>query len=204
MQRDTVIFDLGGVLIDWNPRHLYHPLFLGNEGTMEWFLSEVCSPAWNEAQDAGRTIAEAEAEAIARHPDQHDRILAYYQGFDIMMRGAIAGTVALLDRLDAAGIPLYALTNFSAETFPLAQRRFPFLARFRGIVVSGQERIIKPDPRLYRILLDRYGLDPHRCIYIDDVPRNLPPAEALGIHPIHFTGAEALEQELSRLLPGKW
>lgn len=200
MQRDIVIFDLGGVLIDWNPRYLYHPLFLGNEGTMEWFLAEVCPQSWNEAQDAGRSIAEAEAEAIARHPDQHDRILAYYQGFDIMMRGALAGTVALLERLDAAGVPLYALTNFSAETFPLAQRRFAFLSRFRGIVVSGQEKIIKPDPRLYQILLDRYGLDPHRCIYIDDVARNLPPAAALGIHTILFTGAEALAQELATCL----
>jgi 2-haloacid dehalogenase len=197
--RDTVVFDLGGVLIDWNPRHLYRSLFAGDEAAMEHFLAEVCSPEWNLQQDAGRTWAEATALLRAEHPDQAALIDAYHLRWAEMMAGHIAGTVAILRALHDAGTPLYALTNWSQETFPHAEARFEFLKLFRGIVVSGAERVVKPDPAIYRLLLDRFGLDAGRCVYIDDVARNAYAATSLGFHGIHFTGPEALAEELRTL-----
>ena len=132
----SVVFDLGGVLIDWNPRYLYRKLFPGDETGMEHFLSTVCTPAWNEQQDAGRPVAVAVAELLGRYPEQEPLIRAYYSRFNETLRGEISGTVRLLEALDLAGIPLYALSNWSAETFPNARARFGFLSRFRDIVVS--------------------------------------------------------------------
>ena len=141
----AVVFDLGGVLIDWNPRHLYRKL-LPDDASIEEFLAEVCTSEWNYQQDAGRTVAEAVGELSGRHPDKAPLIAAYYERWEEMLGGAIEASVALLEELDAAGVPLYALTNWSRETFPIARRRFPFLERFRGIVVSGEEGAAKPDP----------------------------------------------------------
>jgi len=197
--RTTVIFDFGGVLLDWNPRNLYRKL-IADEAAREHFLTEVCHPEWNVAQDAGRSFAEAEAEAIARHPDKADLIRAWLPRFDEMIPDAIGGTVDILERLHARGVPLYGLTNFSGETFEPTRRRFEFFDRvFRGIVVSGDEKMIKPDPRIYRLLLDRYGVDPHRTVFIDDSAKNVEAANALGIHGIHFKTPEALAQELNAL-----
>jgi 2-haloacid dehalogenase len=197
--RTTVIFDFGGVLLDWNPRNLYRKL-IADEAACEHFLTEVCHPEWNVAQDAGRSFAEAEAEAIARHPDKADLIRAWLPRFDEMIPDAIGGTVDILERLHARGVPLYGLTNFSGETFAPTRRRFEFFDRvFRGIVVSGDEKMIKPDPRIYRLLLDRYGVDPHRTVFIDDSAKNVEAANALGIHGIHFKTPEALAQELNAL-----
>src|SRR5271154_582402 len=136
--RDIVIFDLGGVLIDWNPRHLYRKLFAGDEAAMEAFLATVCTHDWNRCQDAGRSFAEGARLLKAEHPDKAELIDAYGARFDEMMRGPIAGSVAILAELRARGTPLYALTNFSAETYPPAFARFEFLQWFRGIVVSGE------------------------------------------------------------------
>jgi 2-haloacid dehalogenase len=191
-----VVFDLGGVLIDWDPRRLYRKL-LPDEATVEAFLAEVCTAEWNHQQDAGRTCAEAVAELSGRHPERADLITAYYQRWEEMLGGEIADSVELLGELEAAGVPLYALTNWSRETFPIARRRFEFLGRFRGIVVSGEERAAKPDPRIYRTLLERYRLDAGACLFVDDVARNVESARAAGMDGILFTSAAALRRELT-------
>src|SRR3569623_1620116 len=168
--RSTVVFDLGGVLIDWNPRHLYRKLF-----------------------------ADEAAELIERHPDKRHLIEAYGARFGEMLAGAIPGTVMILEALHRQGTPLYALTNWSAETYPLALERFEFLQWFRGVVVSGREKLIKPDPRIYRILLERFAIDPAAAVYIDDNPRNAEAATRRGVHGIHFTGPAQLRAELEAL-----
>ena len=192
----AVVFDLGGVLIDWNPRRLYRKL-LPDAASVEAFLAEVCTHDWNHQQDAGRTVAEAVAELSARHPDRAELIAAYYQRWEEMLGGALDEAVAVLEELDAAGVPLYALSNWSRETFPIARRRFRFLERFRGIVVSGEERMAKPDPRIYRLLLDRYHLDAGRCLFIDDVARNVEAARAAGMDAIEYVSAAELRRELA-------
>jgi 2-haloacid dehalogenase len=197
--RNTVIFDLGGVLIDWNPRHLFRKIFVGDEAGMEAFLAEVCNGHWNEQQDAGRSFAEGVKEAIARHPDKEAQIRAYWDRWIETLGGPLPETVAILTALRAGGVPLYALTNWSAETFPLARPLYPFLDWFKGIVVSGEEKLIKPDPRIYRLLLDRYGVAPDAAIYIDDNARNAAAATDLGLHGIHFTSPDALRRELEAL-----
>jgi 2-haloacid dehalogenase len=194
---DTVVFDLGGVLVDWNPRYLYRRLF-DDEAAMERFLAEVCTSHWNEQQDAGRPWREAIAALSAEHPQHAGLIAAYRERWDEMLRGPIAASVAILDELRARGVPLYALTNWSHETFPLARRRFRFMETFLGIVVSGEERLIKPDPAIFQRLLSRYGLDPARTVYIDDAPRNVAAAARLGMHALHFRDPATLRDELCR------
>lgn len=180
---DTVVFDLGGVLIDWNPRYLYRRLF-DDEAAMERFLAEVCTGAWNERQDAGRPWREAVDSLSAQFPQHAGLIAAYRDGWQDMLGDAIRGSVDLLAELRARGVRLYALTNWSHETFPLAKEiaRFDFLRWFEGIVVSGEERLVKPDPRIYRRLFERYSIDPARTAYIDDARRNVDAAAALGMH----------------------
>jgi 2-haloacid dehalogenase len=191
----TVVFDLGGVLIDWNPRHLYRTL-IADEAAMEDFLANVCNGPWNEKQDGGRSIAEAEAELLAKHPQHEALIRAFYAQFDCMLAGPIDGTVAVLEELHARNVPLYALTNWSRETFPLARRRFAFLERFRGIVVSGEINMMKPDMRIFRHLTETHGLRADDCIFIDDSPKNVAGARAAGLHAVHFRGPEALREDL--------
>lgn len=200
MRRPTVaIFDLGGVLVDWDPRHLYRKLFAGNEEAMEHFLASVCTPAWNLCQDAGRSFAEATAILAKDHPEQRHLIEAWGARFDETMRGPIAGTVEILAELRALGVPLYALTNWSAETFPLGRRRFGFFSWFRDIVVSGEEKMVKPDPRLFRLLLERYAIAPETAVFIDDNPRNVAAASALGLHALSFTDPPRLRHALVAL-----
>jgi len=197
--RRVVVFDLGGVLIDWNPRYLYRKLFHGDEDAMETFLSEVCTVEWNERQDAGRTFAEAVAALLPRHADKIELIEAFGKRFDEMITGEIAGSVDILAALKRAGVPRYALSNWSAETFPPQRDRFPFLAWFDGIVISGEEGVIKPDPRIFRVLLDRHRIAPHEAVFIDDNPANAAAAEALGIHGIYFRSPQLLRRELEAL-----
>lgn len=196
--RDVVIFDLGGVLIDWNPRYLFRKLF-DDEAAMEHLLTEVCSPAWHLQHDAGTPFAQTAPALKARHPHLAAMIDAFGQRHEEMFNGAIEGSVRLLERLSTSKVPLYALTNFPAETFPWAREHYPFLDLFRDIVVSGEERITKPDPRLYQILLTRNAIDPKRAVYIDDNPPNVAASRALDLHGIHFTTPTALEKELLRL-----
>ncbi len=197
--RTTVIFDLGGVLIDWNPRYLFRKIFGADEAAMEHFLTHVCNQHWNERQDEGRTFADAVKEAIARHPAHEPHIRAYQERWVETLGGPLNDTVDILTALHGRQVPLYALTNWSAETFHHAESRFPFLGHFKGIVVSGVEKLIKPDPRIYRLLLDRYGVPAEAAVYVDDNPKNAQAATDLGLHGIHFTGAKALRSELEKL-----
>ena len=197
--RSTVIFDFGGVLIEWDPRHLYRKLFVDDEAGMESFLATVCTQEWNRCQDAGRRAADGVRWLQARHPDQAERIAAYYARFDEMMAGPILGSIAVLADLRAAGTPLYGLTNFASETYPGAARRFPFLAWFRGVVVSGEVGAIKPDPRIYEILMERFSIDPRRAVFIDDTAANVQAAERLGMYGIHYRCPQELRAELRQL-----
>jgi 2-haloacid dehalogenase len=197
--RSVVVFDVGGVLIDWDPRHLYRKLFLGDEPAMEHFLANVCTHEWNRCQDAGRSFAEGARLLRLDHPDEAEMIDAYGARFDEMMAGPISGSVKILAELRERGTPLYCLSNFSAETFPPALERFDFLRWFRGMVISGEVGVIKPDPRIYEILLGRFAIDPHRAVYIDDVAANVEAARRFGIYGIHFTTPVALRKELVRL-----
>jgi len=195
----TVIFDFGGVLVDWNPRYLYRRLFPDDPAGMERFLAEVCTTEWNQRQDAGRPWAEAVAELVARYPAQADLIRAYRERWEETLAGPIDGSVAILGEVRAAGHRILGLTNWSHETFPLARTLFPFFNWFEGIVVSGEEKLIKPDPRLYVRLLERYRVDPARAVFIDDSPKNVEAAAALGIHGIHFRSPSALRDDLTAL-----
>ena len=192
----VAVFDLGNVLIDWNPRYLYRRLFDGDDAAMEQFLAEVCTPAWNDEQDRGRPFAEACALLVEQHPDKRELIEAWPARYDETIAGAIDGTVAILAELRQRGVPLYALSNWSAETFPRAQARFPFLQWFRGIVLSGELRLAKPDPAIYRHLLDTCQLRAGDIVFIDDSLRNVEAARALGITAIRFTDPEALRASL--------
>ena len=193
----VVVFDIGGVLLDWDPRYLYRTLF-DNDAEMEEFLAEVCTPAWNIEQDRGRPFAEAVSLLIERFPDQADRIRAYDERWEEMIPRAFDDVVALLHRLQAAGRPTYALTNFSAEKFPIAKANWPFLDSFAGVVVSGEEGVIKPDPAIFRILLDRFALNASECLFIDDKADNAEAARDVGLHATTFTDAKALEAVLGQ------
>jgi len=194
----TVVFDLGGVLIDWDPRHLYRQMFSDPE-EMEVFLRDVVSPDWNAEQDSGRTWAEATALLLDQHPQHEPLITAYVDRWEEMLAGPFEGTVAILSEVRARGLHIYALTNWSAETFPRARALFPFLGWFEGIVVSGDEGIRKPDPEIWRRLLTRYGIDPTAAVYIDDVARNVDVATDLGFTAIQFLDADALRVRLVEL-----
>lgn len=195
----TVVFDLGGVLIDWNPRYLYRRLFVDDEAGMERFLAEVCHTGWNERQDAGRTWAEAVAEAVARHPAHEFHIRAYHERWSEMLAGPVHGTVAILEELRDTPIRLLALTNWSAETFPIAQQRYGFLQHFEGILVSGHERLAKPDPAIYQLLIQRYRLDAAATLFIDDSLRNVQAAIGVGLQGIQFSSPDRLRADLISL-----
>ena len=196
--RSIVVFDLGGVLIDWDPRHLYRKL-LADEAAMEHFLATVCTHEWNRRQDAGRSFAEGVRLLKAEHPDKAELIDAYCARFDEMIAGPIAGTVEILAELRARGSLLYGLTNWSAETYAPARERFAFLQWFRGILVSGDVGVIKPDPQIFKLLIERFDIDPQRAVYIDDVEANVAASRPFGIHAIHFTTPTALREELVAL-----
>lgn len=197
------MFDLGGVLIDWDPRHLYRKLFDGDEPAMEVFLRDVCSPEWNARQDAGRPWPEGVAELVMRHPESRDLIEAFNTRWDEMLAGPIEGTVDILARLHAAGVPVYALSNWSAAKFLIARTRFHFLAWFRDIVISGDFGSNKPDPAIFHLLLKRNGLVPETTAFVDDSPANVAAAQGLGLIAFRFTGPAALHRQLAALrLPG--
>lgn len=191
----NVVFDIGNVLIHWDPRALYRKIF-DSEDEVSWFLSTVCPPEWNLEQDRGRSFADAVVEASARHPEHADAIAAYHHRWHETITHVIDGTVDILGELKAKGTPVYAITNWNQDKFRETQARFPFLSQFIDIVVSGDERLVKPDPAIYRMLLDRNGLDASRCIFIDDSLKNVAGAEAVGMKAHHFTSPEALRDRL--------
>lgn len=194
----TIIFDLGAVLIDWNPHYLYRKIF-DKEAEMLHFLENVCTPDWNEEQDAGRSLEKATEMLVAKHPEQEENIRAFYGRWDEMLGGTIEGTVDIFRELkESQKYKLYALTNWSAETFPIAQERYDFLGWFDGIVVSGTEKDRKPFDSFYHTLLNRFDVHPSEAVFIDDNFRNIKAAEKLGIDSIHFTSPEALREELEK------
>jgi 2-haloacid dehalogenase len=194
----AVVFDLGGVLIDWDPRYLYRTLF-DDEAAMEEFLATVTTQQWNHAQDAGRPWAEAIEELAEQHPGKRDLIEAYWRRWPETLGDAIEPTVAILHDLRSTGVRLYVLSNWSGETFPIARPRYPFLEWFDGIVISGDERLAKPDPRIFKILLERYGLSAAETLFIDDYAPNVEAAAALGFIAVRFTDAPSLRTDLARL-----
>ena len=181
----NIVFDFGGVLIDWNPRYLYRTYF-NDDREMEYFLSHVCTGEWNAEHDRGRTFDEGVRLLEERFPQYSEAIRLYRDGWESMLNGEFPGTVALLMKLKKLGYGIYGLTNWSAETFPIALSKYPVLHRFDGIVVSGQEKLIKPDPRIFGILLERYGLNAGECIFIDDSPANIETAARLGFNTVLF------------------
>lgn len=197
--RRIVVFDLGGVLLRWDPRFLYRKLFDGDEAAMERFLATVCTQEWNERQDAGRSFADAVAELVPVHAQQSELIEAFGKRFGEMVPGAIEETVEVVAELKSRDVPLYALSNWSAETFPPLRARFTFLEWFDGIVISGEEGFMKPDPRIFRVLLERYRIAPDESVFIDDDPRNPAVAASLGMHGIHFRSPQLLRSELRAL-----
>lgn len=195
----AVVFDLGGVLIDWDPRHLYRKLFPGDEAAMENFLRCVCTQAWNEQQDTGRSFADGVAELKARYPEHAGLIEAYDARWEEMLAGPIEESVALLGELRARGTPLYALTNWSAEKFPIARRRFDFIGWFDGIIVSGEVGLKKPDPEIFRLLVETHGLEAAATLFVDDNVENVGVTEALGFRTIRFCSPARLRTDLVEL-----
>jgi len=194
----SVVFDIGGVLLDWNPRHMYRKVFKSEE-EMEWFLSNICTYEWNVRQDGGKLFSEATAELSATYPEYSDKIALYYARWEEMLGGELSDTVKILDELKSSGMPVYALSNWSHEAFPVAYERYGFMKQFDGIVVSGYEKLLKPDHAIYRVLMSRYDVNPAESVFIDDNKPNAEAAAELGFHAIHFLSAEQLRQELERL-----
>lgn len=198
MKIKTIIFDLGNVLIDWNPDYVFDKLFEDKE-RKKYFFENVCTMEWNEMQDAGRSINEATEELAAKHPEWEEYIRAYYGQWKDMLGGPIHDTVEIFRRLKESGrYKLYALTNWSAELFPYALEMYEFLHWFDGRVVSGEEKMRKPNPEFYKVLLDRFGVQTAGALFIDDNYRNIKAAEELGIKSIHFKSPQQLRVELEK------
>ena len=193
----NIIFDLGGVLIDWNPEYVYLEVFDGDRKKMEWFFEEICTMDWNENQDAGYPIEQATEERVKMFPQYEEWIKMYYGRWEEMLGEPIAGTVEILNHLLKNGdYRVVALSNWSAETFPIALERFEFLHRFEGIVVSGNEKIRKPFPEIYQLTLDRFGFKAKETLFIDDNLRNIEGAAEMDIQTIHFRSIEDLKSNL--------
>jgi 2-haloacid dehalogenase len=199
---EAVVFDIGGVLLGWDPRAVYRELF-EDEAEMERFLAEVCTLEWHAQHDRGVPFAQSCAVLAAAHPEQAELIWAWGRRSEEMITGPIEGTVEILGELQAAGVATYALTNMEAETYPVRRERFAFLQTFKGTVVSSSEGVIKPDPEIFRRLLDRFGLTAASTLMIDDAPRNVAAARELGMDAVRFSSPAQLrsELELRGLLP---
>jgi 2-haloacid dehalogenase len=196
---NTIIFDLGAVLIDWNPHYVYRSIFTDEE-EMKHFLANITTSDWNEEQDAGRSLQEGTEILVKQFPEHETNIRAFYTRWDEMLGDAFWDTVSIFKELKESGkYKIYALTNWSAETFPVALKKFDFLNWFDGIVVSGAEKMRKPAPEFYQILLDRHTVKPEEALFIDDNYRNILAAEKMGIKSIHFTNAEMLKEKLVKL-----
>lgn len=195
--KDTVIFDLGGVLIDWNPRYVYRTIFR-TEDAVDHFLSKVCTGKWNEKQDEGRPFAEATDWLAGLYPEYDSEIRSYYGRWEEMLGTEISETVGILENLRSSGkYRLYALTNWSEESFPVALERFGFLSWFEDILVSGKEKLIKPDPAIYELLVSRNDISKPGAVFIDDNHANVEGARATGIDAIHFTSPSDLSAQLA-------
>lgn len=195
---DTVLFDLGKVLLDWDPRYFYRAYF-DDERALEFFVHRVVAQDWILEMDAGKPAARAIEERSRLYPEHAALIALWPRGWPAMLRGEIAGAVAILSELRDRGRRLYALTNFSTETFPVARERHAFLGWFEDIVVSGEHGIVKPDPRIYSLAIERCRLDPIRTVFIDDSEANVAAGREAGLHALHFTSPETLRADLARI-----
>jgi len=194
----TVVFDFGGVLIDWDRRYLYKKIF-EDKDEMEWFLRNVCSDRWNMLQDEGFSFSETIPELQMKFPEYCDKIAMYETRWSEMVGGPITGSVDILKEIQAKNFPVYGLTNWGADTFPIVFKQFEFLRSLDGIVVSGNEKVVKPFPEIYKILIDRYQIDPESCIFIDDNYLNIQSAKNIGFKTIQFESPESLRKHLMLL-----
>jgi 2-haloacid dehalogenase len=195
---ESVLFDLGNVLIRWDPRNHYRDRF-ETEAEMEAFLAEVAPGSWNHEMDMGKPFAQAIAERAVLYPAQAELLAEWKSGWERMLGGPIDESVELLGHLRAAGYRVAALSNWSAETYPVARARFPFLAWFDDVVISGAEGIAKPDPRIFALALERTGFEASRTVFIDDNLPNVEAAASLGLHTVHFASADQCRDELRAL-----
>lgn len=195
----NIIFDFGGVLLDWNPRYLYKSYF-NNDEEMEHFLADICNGEWNIRQDAGRPFAEAVKELQAKFPEYAEAIQMYDDDWEKMLKCELPGSIDLLKELKSMGYGIYGLTNWSAEKIGYAFANYSFFSLFDGIVVSGVEKVVKPDRKIYEILLERYSLKPGECVFIDDNPDNVDMAKVLGINAIRFDNIGNVKEHLETLL----
>jgi 2-haloacid dehalogenase len=198
MNIKNIVFDFGGVLVDWNPRYLYKDHFK-TEAEMEYFLENICTDAWNIEQDRGRPLAEATKLLQDQHPEHHDLIALFYGEWETMMKSNISETVKILHEVRPK-YNLYGLTNWSAETIDFAYNRFDFFEQFNGIVVSGVEKLIKPDHAIYHLLLNRYNIKADESVFIDDNAANIRTAKELGFQTVHFKNAEQLREKLVEMV----
>jgi 2-haloacid dehalogenase len=199
----AVVFDFGGVLIDWDREYLYKQL-IPDETERRWFLDNVCKMDWVVQQDGGQTIEEGTAELIAQYPEHEALIRAFYARWPEMVSGVLEEGVALVDRLKAVEMPLFGLTNWSAETFPYAWERFDVLRGFREVIVSGRVGLVKPDPQIFALMLAEIKkhlpeIQPSELVFIDDNLKNAQAATSLGWHGVHYTGAMETETKLREL-----
>ena len=192
----NIVFDFGGVLIDWNPRYLYRSYFAGDEERMEWFLQNVCTYPWNIQMDGGKPFAEGVAELTALHPEWAEAIGVYHTRWAEMIGGEVEGTASLIKRLKAAGYRVFGLTNWSMETYPLIRDSYEVFSLFEGVVVSGEEHLLKPDGKIYRCLLERYSLEAAESVFLDDNADNVAGAETVGMEAVRFVDAQQAEAEL--------
>jgi 2-haloacid dehalogenase len=199
MSIEAVIFDLGGVVIDWDPAYLYRHIFDGDHAGVDFFLSEICTPEWNLQQDAGRSLDDATTALVRRHPQWEPEIRAYYDRWTDMIAGLIPGTSELMHELSAAGIPLFALSNFSRENFSRIEGQFPAMNLFDEIFLSADHRCTKPDPRFYRIALEAIPHAPEALAFVDDRPENVHAARQQGMASLVFTDARTLRDNLRAL-----
>ena len=193
----NIIFDIGMVLIQWDPRHLYRKIF-DDETKMEWFLANICTSAWNLEQDRGRSFAEAVTQITPHHPEFAAEIDAYDKRWAEMIPGVIEGSVDILEALHKKGARLYAITNWNQDKFNETKLNYPFLNLFRDIVVSGDEKLIKPDPKIFEICLKRNKLNAADCLFIDDSEKNVRGAEAVGMQAHYFTTPDKLRIDLKK------
>ena len=196
----TVVFDIGNVLVAWDPRNLYRRYFAGREDEMEWFLKNICTPAWNIEQDRGRSFTEAVNLLMKEHPPEwHPMIRAFDEEWHATISGPIEGTVAILKKLKDGRVPVYAITNWNQDKFRESLERFGFLRSFDGIVVSGDEGLLKPEREIFELFFTRYGIVPETAVFIDDSLHNVEGARAAGMQALHFISPEALAQDLRGL-----
>ena len=199
MNIKTIIFDLGGVLVDWNPEYVFLKEFKGDRIKMNWFFDNICTSSWNEEQDGGKLMKDATEERIKLFPDYERLIKMFYGRWEEMLKDEIPGTVEILHKLKNKNYRLIALTNWSAETFPVAIRKYKFLELFEGIVVSGEIKMLKPFKEIYNYTLNKYNLDPKQCVFIDDRLNNVEGAIKCGIKGIQFESPKKLMVNLKKL-----